>query len=270
MSLRDERGTVLPIALILMTLCLLMGATMLNTVDVQQRDSGRSNQREAALTIAEGVLEAQAFVLSSSWSQTATSPFATCTSAGTQTSSCPNHVSLSSTFPSTDYAGATWTSDVFDNSSTDGGNAMQSFYSDALAATAPRYDANGDNQVWVKATATFHGKTRRLVALVKRQLNPAESFPFNTITARDPDQQQQRQQGDRAAAVLDRRGRTGAPALQRELVVPRRGQGHADLAVGPGVHRLHGRQRPRRRGDRPRCGRRPRPTAPTTPRVRPR
>ncbi len=183
MSLRDERGTVLPIALILMTLCVLMGTTVLSTVNVQQRDSARSNQREASLTIAEGVLEAQAFVLSSSWSQSATTPFATCTSSAAQTSSCPDHTSMNNTFPSTDYAGATWTSDVFDNSSTDGGNAMQSFYSDSLATKAPRYDANGDNQVWVRASATYHGKTRRLIALVKRQLNPAESFPFNTITA---------------------------------------------------------------------------------------
>src|SRR5213080_1088243 len=91
MSPGDERGTVLPIALILMTLCVLMGTTILSTVNVQQRDSARSNQRESSLTIAEGVLEAQSFVLSSSWSQTAASPFATCTSSAAQTSSCPDH-----------------------------------------------------------------------------------------------------------------------------------------------------------------------------------
>jgi Tfp pilus assembly protein PilX len=184
MRLRDERGTVLPIALILMTLALGMGVAVLNTVNTQQRSAKRTKDRESALTIAEGVLETQAFALSSGWSQASDKPFAQClSSASTQTTYCPDKTSLSSTFPSSDYSGATWTSDVFDNSSTEGGNAMQSFYSDSLATKAPRYDANGDNQVWVRASATYMGKTRRLVALVKRQQNPAENFPFNTITA---------------------------------------------------------------------------------------
>lgn len=178
----SERGFVLATAMILMLVMLSMGLATMKVVDSQQHASRISRERDDSFNLAEGALEEQSFVLSSSWSQSSSTPYATCDQATTATT-CPSPPSLSNTFTGVDYSGATWSTQVFDNSSTTGGNAMQSFYSDALAANAPRYDKNGDGQLWVRASATVRGHTRVLVALVKWQQNPAELFPLNTITA---------------------------------------------------------------------------------------
>ena len=181
--LQDERGSVMAVALVLMSLALLMGTAVMATVNTQQRESSNVRVRESSINLAEGVLETQAFALASTWSQKSTQTFAACTSsAPVQLNSCPNKASLASTYSAGDYGGAVWRSDVFDNSSTDGGNAMQSFYSDALAVNAPRYDFNRDDQMWVKSTATVRGKTRSIVALVKRQ-NQKEPFPTKAVIA---------------------------------------------------------------------------------------
>jgi hypothetical protein len=47
--------------------------------------------------------------------------------------------------------------------------SAQSFYSDALTASAPGYDSNNDGKLWVRAQATAQGKTRAMVALVNAQ-----------------------------------------------------------------------------------------------------
>ncbi|MGH2944870.1 MAG: hypothetical protein ACRDPC_01115 [Solirubrobacteraceae bacterium] len=174
----DERGNALVISLFVMMVLLAFGIATAVMVEGDQRDSLRERTRESSFQITEGVLNAQIYQLSTRWPGATEDPYpAACGTADTE-DDCPNGASISANFTSGDYAAGTeWTTQVRDN-----GGTSANFWSDALLTSQPSYDANDDNFVWVRATATVRGRQRTLVALVEAE-NTTLNFPRATLVS---------------------------------------------------------------------------------------
>ena len=186
---REEGGWAVVTAVSMMTIMLGMGLATLSLVDSEQRETRRERQGEARFNLTETVLTNQAFQLARQWPMaTATgappaTPYpASCTGSlgGTAPTDarCPDPTKLAQAFTSVDYSGgATWTTTVRDN----GGGAEQ-FYEETIVNAQPRYDANNDNRMWILAEATVRQRTRRIVALVRADVQPV-TFPTRTVVA---------------------------------------------------------------------------------------
>lgn len=176
--LTEERGTALLTSLVLMTSMMGLGVATLSMVDTQDAQSVAGRQRETAFNVAEAVMGAQVFQLARDWpgGGSAVNQYPNCTQT-TMSSRCPAPAQISAISTSADVDATTaWSTTVRDNVAP----ATQNFYSDALAQTAPRYDANGDGQLWIRSQATARGKTRTLVALVRAQ-EQTEDLPRGAL-----------------------------------------------------------------------------------------
>jgi hypothetical protein len=171
--LMREEGDILVIAVVMVSLMLVVGAAAMATVDTQTDVSKRDRQHESTFNLVEGVLNAQTFVLGRTGTGTVANQFpAACTSAVTA-ARCPDPEQIGRTYTGAvqnDYgASPTWWTQVRDNP-----NA--SLYSPAAVSAAALYDLNGDNRLWVTASATVRGRTRTLVALIAVENKPV-TFP---------------------------------------------------------------------------------------------
>lgn len=195
--LRGEEGSVLVIAIILMSFMLSVGLASFRFVDTQQQRSREQRERETSLNLAEGVLYSQGFALAQRWPGNAAGGAAVplvCTSASVQ-DMCPDPNTLAAgnssspaaaNFTSADVAAAvTWETRIRDN----GAPLFDSF--DLARADEPqsgcgtgacRWDANGDRKLWVQARAVVRGQPRNLLALLKRE-QFAEGFAQSAVTA---------------------------------------------------------------------------------------
>lgn len=180
--LGDEAGFVLGTAMAVLFIVVLLGLVALQTVDVQSHQSSHETAGEAAFNLGESALDAETSQLQTKWPSATPGWYQPCNQSSTPTTGCPG-TSLTASFNST-YAGSqfgnsvSWQLKVFD----DTWNPNQDYYSDSLASTAPTYDSNGDNKLWVRAQATVAGQTRVVVAQVIRQPQVV-SLPRNVITA---------------------------------------------------------------------------------------
>lgn len=175
--LREERGNVLVIATMMVTLMLVVGASALSTVNTQTDVTKRERQHESSFNLAEGVLNAQTFVLGRLGTGSPTSQFPSqCTNLSTA-ALCPTPAQLARNYdPATqnDFNSTTqWVTRVRDN-------PTGTFYNPALVAAANWYDANGDDRLWVTASATVRNRTRTLVALIRVETQPI-AFPQYAI-----------------------------------------------------------------------------------------
>lgn len=200
-DLRGEDGSILLVAIVLMSIMLTVALSSFAFVDGQQQRATEQRQRETALNLAEGVLYAQGFALARNWPGNLIQGNAmptTCRSSSVVVTPCPNPQTLaaanssspaSANFTNADASQAvTWTTRIRDN----GGALADAFdvtqmdttqTTGALSCPGPcRWDANGDLKLWVQAQAVVRGRPRNLVALLKRE-EFAEAFPNNTITA---------------------------------------------------------------------------------------
>jgi hypothetical protein len=186
----DEGGWALVTAMILMGVMLATGVAMASFTDTQTQMSGQMRTRETAFNLAEAALNGQVFSLAAEWpgpgytdptpstqrsvwsaTSPAGHPYAPCTEANTSTLDvrCPNAAQLRGLFPTPDAdPDARWETRVIDN----GGPAanpsqFKTYYSDAALASAVGYDANGDDRVWVRASAKVKGRQRTLVSMVR-------------------------------------------------------------------------------------------------------
>jgi len=160
----EEGGWALVTAIILMTVMMGVGLSTFAYVDTQGQESRKQRTRETAFNYAEAALNAQIFKLSLGWPGlgAAADQFPACDQTVVHPR-CPAPTTLAALFPSPDTAtGTTYATRVRDNNSPGAPN----FYSDALVAAAPAYDANGDGKMWVRAEAQAIGKKRTLIALV--------------------------------------------------------------------------------------------------------
>lgn len=173
--LRSEQdGNVLVIAVTLVSLMLVTGLSTLSVVDTQTDVAMKERQHESSFNLAEGVLNAQTFVLARRGTGDAgSSEFPELCTNGTAHPLCPDEQQLARSYNSgvqKDYGDDTlWTTRVRDNP---GGT----YYNPDAVDAAPRYDENGDRQLWVSAEATVRGRTRQIVALIRVEDRPI-TFP---------------------------------------------------------------------------------------------
>jgi type II secretory pathway pseudopilin PulG len=205
-ALHGEEGSVLVIAVVLMSIMLAVGLSSFAFVDTGQDRAREQRERETSLNLTEAVLYSQGFALAQSWPGNAAGGVAmptVCTSAAVL-SLCPDPNTLaagnssspaSANFTNVDASSSvTWTTRIRDN----GGTIADAFVlSQADTAqsgtnvktgatyTCPgpcRWDANGDLKLWVQARAVVRGRPRNVVALLKRE-QFSEAFARNGVTA---------------------------------------------------------------------------------------
>lgn len=192
----DERGWVLVVAMVVMVLMLGIGLSALSLTDTQNANSRKEREREASINLAEGVLYSQSFILAlppsatsgktEGWPGSAARAYDPCTqtTGGLQ---CPNDATLANvaaslaapaSFSNVDtQAGTTWATTLEDNGpdgaeSTDYANRQSTVH----------WDLNGDDKIWVRASALVRGHRRTVVGLMQIENIPV-SFPRTAITA---------------------------------------------------------------------------------------
>ena len=169
----SEEGSVLVIAVMMMTLMLVLGSTALSMVDTQTDVAKKERQHESTFNLAEGVLHAQTYLLARLGTGSPTRPFPSFCDEASTDPLCPADEDLMRSFDpavQNDYDPNTmWNTQVRDNPDGD-------FYSDAGFDAAASYDANDDKQLWVKADALVRGRMRTIVALIKVEFR-AIGFP---------------------------------------------------------------------------------------------
>lgn len=181
---REEGGWALATVIIITTLMVATGLATAAFVDGQTRNSTRERLNESGFNLAEGVFNAQVYILSHAWPGTdpSTHPTApnypsSCTPASTSPL-CPDSTALGGDYSTADYgSGPVWTTEIHDNDTGDTPN----FYNDS-APSSMRWDSNGDDKVWVRAQATVRGRTRVVLGLVQVQ-QQSEDLPSSVIVA---------------------------------------------------------------------------------------
>lgn len=182
--LAAQEGFTIVIAVTLLGIMLGTALASYAYVDTQQEQSRVQRQDESGLNLGEGVLNAQAFILSRNWPARSNRPYPTCTHNSADGTYCPLAASLAASFDNVDYqtGSPTWVSRVHDDTGS-------LFYDQAAVDARPTYDANGNDKVWARAEATFTagpraGRKRSVVALVQVERVPVgQRFPERTIVA---------------------------------------------------------------------------------------
>jgi len=175
---RDESGSALVAAIIIMFVILGLGIAVLSQADVQNHQTGVEARGEATYNNAEAALDAQANLLQQSWPTAATSA---CNQGTTASTSCPGTAlarSFSTTYTGHLYTSPQWTVQLVDDS----GGQSANYYSDSASSGAPSYDANRNGKLWIRAQTIIQGQKRVVVAQMVRQTTIVQ-LPHNTITA---------------------------------------------------------------------------------------
>lgn len=185
--LRDQAGAALVVAVIVTGMMLSLGLAGYAYVDTQAQQAAKERIREAAFNHDDGVLTAQAFVLSRFWPAAALNAFPDCVwngsaltalGASTDVTRCPDPAAVAKSFTSPDFAaGVAWSTSVRDN----GGGSVD-FYDQTQTPTQPAWDANGDGEVWIRAETTLKGSRRTVVQRIQVDKLPV-TLPKNVLTA---------------------------------------------------------------------------------------
>jgi Tfp pilus assembly protein PilX len=178
---RDEGGFAIATAILVLMIVSLLSLAVLQTVNVESHQSGHEVGDEASFNLAESVLDAESLQIQEAWPGSSGSVVypSTCNQASSGVAHCPGTgltSSLSSTYAGVSYGSPTWSVKVIDDSS------GSSYYSDSLATNPTSYDANNDNRLWLRATATVWGQTEIVVTQVVRQTEVV-MIPQATITS---------------------------------------------------------------------------------------
>jgi Tfp pilus assembly protein PilX len=175
---RDERGFVLITAMIVLSVFMVLTVAIVTIVDVQTTQTGHERSGEAAFNLAQSALLAEADQLQVNWPATAAQALpTTCNQSTTLETGCEGTAltqEMQTPTPGPDYTHATWSAQVLDNTGAG--------YSPSMVGTAPAWDFNGDNTMWVRAQATANGQTRTVIEQVTRRLQTI-SLPENVVTA---------------------------------------------------------------------------------------
>lgn len=182
--LKQESGSALIAGVIVLMVILLLGAVAIQYADSQSHQTGNERAGEAAFNLAESAQQAEVRLLWSAWPSTSTTAWPVCTQASTSGSTCPEAAiadGFNTTYAGNTYASPTWSVQVVDDNVS--GVADSNYYSDSILTNAglAHYDKNGDNQMWVRASATVGKQTRTVVGLVTRQSYVVD-LPQNVLT----------------------------------------------------------------------------------------
>jgi Tfp pilus assembly protein PilX len=195
MRLQQERGNVLVTSIFLIVAMMMMGLAAMSTVDTQTGESRKERERESTFNLTEGVLTSQTYVLGRNGTGSPAVPFPDSCTPDSTSLLCPNPDELGRTYSNATQAdfndATTWTTSVRDNQDPNNkvGDASPSDASDFYEPTltdstcSPQsashvycYDANEDDQLWVRATSTVRDRTRTIVALIRVERRPI-NFP---------------------------------------------------------------------------------------------
>jgi Tfp pilus assembly protein PilX len=201
LAIADESGWALVVAMSVMIIMLGVGLAIAATADTQINAAGKDRVRESALNLAEGALTAQQYRLPYDWPSSQNQYPSQCPNPlNASDSRCPNSAALlgaAGLFTKDTNGGAeftngspTWVTRVRDDDVKYPGAGWND-YTTGTNSNA-RYDANGDNRMWVRAdgwigrcasppVATATCKRRALVGLVNLETFQ-ESFPSNVLT----------------------------------------------------------------------------------------
>lgn len=192
--LREEDGIALAVAMVVMGLMLSIGLASFAFVDNEQKQASAERLRESSFNLAESSLDSQASMLQQRWPGTAATAFpieCSPAAAGGQCTGLPPLVQ-NITGPDFQPGKFSWTTRVRDNggssaayygATTDTQACVNAAGVPTVPAMAPcTWDANGDNQVWVRAQGVVRGMRRTVVSKVTVD-RYAEQFPRSVITA---------------------------------------------------------------------------------------
>ncbi|HEX8741754.1 MAG TPA: hypothetical protein VF712_01345 [Thermoleophilaceae bacterium] len=182
MRLRDERGSTLIAAVLIVFTMIAFGLAMLAASDTQSKVSARERTREASFNLAEAALNAHVLQLTRSWQTNAGPSF--CDPTTSAQASCPQPAALQGAYNTGDYSATpcvsspttpAWTSMVRDSQG-------EQYWTPSFATTRPSYDANADGTVWIRSEATTRCHTVAVVSQITQQQVPI-AFPTNVVTA---------------------------------------------------------------------------------------
>jgi len=167
----NEDGWAGVTAIILTALMLVMGLALLSIVDTQAKQSRTERVTDSSFNLAEGALNAEAFLLSRNWPTTAPANSSCSTTAsinGTLGDTSAVKRILTDSFTNGDYAtSSTWKLNVCDDT-----NSASDSWSDSKLSSGYGYDQNNNGKLWVRAQTTVRGQARAVAALVVVQRPP--------------------------------------------------------------------------------------------------
>ena len=168
-----QEGYALATAIIVISIMLTVGLASLALVDSETNSSNRVRAHESRLNLTEGVVAAEVFQMSRSWPDTVAEQYPVSCTQASAVGQCPTPAQLEAQFSGPDFKPGSmkWTVQVRD----DVAGATAEYYSDATVLNNPRYDANGNGEMWVRAQGQLGTKTRTVVARIgveSRSLKP--------------------------------------------------------------------------------------------------
>jgi hypothetical protein len=174
--LRQEGGYALVTAIAVLAILTSFGLAAAQFADSQQHAAGAERGHESGFNQAEAVLNAQVFQLARTWPTSTAAATYKCLPSTAGVTTCPDPTSLASSFSGPDYntagcAKPEWRTYVQDDDDPSGGSK---YYDPVVMnpATHPQkpYDANNDNNVWVRAETAAQCRRQVVVGLATRAL----------------------------------------------------------------------------------------------------
>jgi Tfp pilus assembly protein PilX len=180
--LRNETGSTLIAAVLVVFIMLAFGLALLAATDTQSNVSARDRTRESSFNLAEAAMNAHILQLTRAFPSASNAPSA-CNTTTSANTTCPQPSALEGAYAGGDYGTAcasspstpAWQTMVRDSQ---GEKAWLPTY----ATTRPAYDFNGDGAVWVRSQGTAKCHTIAVVSQVTQSQVPI-AFPQNVVTA---------------------------------------------------------------------------------------
>jgi Tfp pilus assembly protein PilX len=180
-ALRNESGSTLIAAVLIVFGMLAFGIALVAQVDTQSQTSAKERTRESGFNLAEAALNAQVLQLTRSWAGNNGMPDY-CDST-INNARCPEPGAVAGGYVQGDYGTPcqtnaslpAWRTHVRDSQG-------EQYWTSSIMTTRPTYDFNGDGVVWVRSEATARCHTVAMVTQVSTSTVPI-AFPSNVITA---------------------------------------------------------------------------------------
>ena len=191
-----EHGSVLVTSMLVLAIMMSLGFAVAARVDTQTAKSRQERERESTFNLAEAALSAQTFILGRRGTgiETRQYPVEGCSKTlPADPYFCPLPTEIQKSYNGAgqvdfDFANDNWRTHVRDDRNPATGQSVRFWDEDILDpasatyGTWPRYDADGNRHVWVRAEAVVRGRKRAIVAWVRIEDNVI-SFPQYAVLA---------------------------------------------------------------------------------------
>jgi hypothetical protein len=198
-QLRDDGGWALVTTVLVMGILMSIALPLMTLVDTQQAGTSAERKSEGSFNVADAALNASVFILADDWPAASSTEYPRSCSATSSATRCPDSALITGTYTGGDYTDLGWRVRVRDDTGSE-------YYDPAAVASRPRWDANRNGKMWVRADGRSSGNWRSVVALV-RTVEQVESFPRRVVTA---GWFETTNNGNKV--IIDTRGRAAEPA----------------------------------------------------------